>query len=107
MEKSGSNPTQVRGSKLHTVAIREPGHALVQAFRGLTAKLLARVADASSRTTEKWLDGSTAPTWKHTVAMLNDDELCARLLEAAGRGDLARSAETIAALKAVIASEGR
>jgi hypothetical protein len=39
--------------------------------------------------------------------MLNDDELCAKLLEAAGRGDLARSAETIAALKAALVSEGK
>jgi hypothetical protein len=31
--------------------------------------------------------------------MLHDDELCARLLEAAGRGDLAHAQETITALR--------
>lgn len=81
--------------------------SLADALRGLGAKILARKAQTSPRTAENWLAGDNGPTWKHTVAMLNDDELCARLLEAAGRGDLARSAETIAALKAALVSEGK
>lgn len=86
----------------------DANETLADKLKGFCAKVLARRAGgASTRTAENWLAGENGPTWKHTVAMLNDDELCARLLEAAGRGDLARSAETIAALKAVIASEGK
>lgn len=107
MDKSGSKPTRDRGSKLNAVAVLVPSLDLVDAFRGLRAKVLAIRLRISPRTTEKWLDGTNAPTWKHTVIMLNDDELCVRLLEAAGRGDLARSAETIAALKAALMSEGK
>lgn len=80
---------------------------LAEKLRGFGAKILARKAGASPRTAENWLQAENGPTWKHTVAMLNDDELCARLLEAAGRGDLARAQETITALKAVIAAEGK
>lgn len=102
MEKSGLDHPLSWGVAMngdHTAA-------LVEAFRGLNAKLLAVRVNTSPRTTEKWLAGTNAPTWKHTVAMLNDDELAVRLLKAAGRLDLARSAETIARLKAVIVSEG-
>lgn len=81
--------------------------ALADKLRSYGAKVLARMVGTSPDTTKKWINASNAPTWKHTVIMLNDDELCAKLLEAAGRGDLAQSAETIAALKAVIASEGK
>lgn len=93
---------------MNTLAVPfDANQSLADALRGLKAKLLAMRVKTSSRTTEKWLAGTNAPTWKHTVAMLNDDELCARLLEAAGRGDLARSAETIAHLKAALRSEGK
>jgi hypothetical protein len=82
--------------------------SLAEKLRGFGAKVLARRAGgASPRTAENWLSGENGPAWKHTVAMLNDDELCACLLEAAGRGDLARSAETIAALKAALVAEGK
>lgn len=81
--------------------------SLADAFRGLAAKWIARKAQTTPRTAENWLAGQNGPAWRATVAMLNDDELCVRLLEAAGRGDLARHQETIAALKAVIASEGK
>lgn len=89
---------------LSTFSINE---TLADCLRGFGAKMLAKRAGASPRTAENWLHAENGPTWKHAVAMLNDDELCSRLLEAAGRGDLARSAETIAALKAVIASESK
>jgi hypothetical protein len=70
--------------------------------------MLARKAGgASPRTAENWLSGENGPAWKHTVAMLNDDDLCARLLEAAGRADLARAQETIVALKAALMAEGK
>ncbi len=81
--------------------------SLAGKLQRFSAKALARKAGTSTRTAENWKAGENGPTWKHTVAMLQDDELCARLLEAAGRGDLARSAETIAALKAVIRAEGK
>lgn len=81
--------------------------SLADALRGLAAKIIARKAQTTPRTAENWLAGENGPTWAKTVAMLNDDELCARLLEAAGRGDLARSAETIAALKKALMAEGK
>lgn len=80
---------------------------LAEVLRPYTPKALAQRIGASVETVKNWKDGENGPTWRHAVAMLNDDELCGRLLEAAGRGDLARSAETIAALKAVIAAEGK
>ena len=80
---------------------------LAEMLRPFTAKALAQRIGASPRTVENWQAGENGPTWKHAVAMLNDDELCARLLEAAGRGDLARHQETIAALKAALMSEGK
>lgn len=81
--------------------------AWIDQLRAYSPKLIASRIGASPYTVKKWRDGENGPTWKHTVAMLQDDELCARLLEAAGRGDLARSAETIAHLKAALASEGK
>lgn len=82
----------------------------MDALRHWSAKFVARRIDASPRTVENWRDGRSIPTGRHIIAMLNDDELCARLLEAAGRGDLARTAERIAAekaLKAAISREGK
>jgi hypothetical protein len=98
---------KVRAMSTFSVSTHDSTAILAEKLRGYGAKVLARMVGTSPRTAKNWLDASNAPTWKHTVAMLNDDELCAKLLEAAGRGDLARSAETIAALKAVIASEGK
>jgi len=112
MEKSGSPvPRKVRGVRLvnaATLSTYDVNETLAAKLRGFGAKMLARRAGGvSTRTAENWLAGENGPAWKHTVAMLNDDELCARLLEAAGRGDLARSAETIAALKRALISEGK
>lgn len=76
-------------------------------LRPYTPKAIAARIGASSRTVDNWRAGENGPTWKHTVAMLNDDELCARLLEAAGRADLARAQETITALKAALMAEGK
>ena len=91
-----------------TLTTFDVNETLATKLKGFGAKSLARKAGGvSTRTAENWLAGENGPAWKHTVAMLNDDELCARVLEAAGRGDLARSAETIAALKAALVSEGK
>lgn len=108
MEKSAPKSPRLHGLKLNTLAASfDANQALAEALRGLKAKLLAIRARTSPRTAENWLQATNGPTWKHTVAMLNDDELCARLLAAAGREDLARSAETIAHLKAALRSEGK
>lgn len=81
--------------------------SLADALRGLGAKFVARIAQTTPRTVENWQAGQNGPTWRATVAMLNDEELCVRLLEAAGRGDLAKHQQTIAALKAALVSEGK
>lgn len=108
-----SEPRKVRGvRRVSTVAFNtlEVNLSLADALKRFGAKVLARKVGASPRTTENWLAGENGPTWKHTVAMLNDDELCARLLEAAGRMDLARTADVIAAKKmlaAALKAEGK
>lgn len=105
-----SNTGRKTGERsVHSVAIRtlSVNEAIGDALRSWSAKFVARRIKTSTRTVEDWQRGRSGPQAKHFVAMLQDDELCARLLEAAGRGDLARSAETIAALKAVIAAEGK
>lgn len=77
--------------------------SLADSLRGIAAKLIARKAQTTPRTAENWLAGENGPTWRATVAMLNDDELCARLLEAAGRPDLAHDAKRRAAEKLLAA----
>jgi hypothetical protein len=99
---------KVRSMSTLTISTHDSTAALAERLRGYGAKVLAKMVGTSPDTTKKWLSASNAPTWKHTVIMLNDDELCAKLLEAAGRGDLARSAETIAKLRAALgAVEGK
>ncbi len=75
---------------------------LADMLRPYSPKALARRIGASPATVKNWKDGENGPTWRHAVAMLNDDELCSRLLEAAGRGDLAHAQETIAALRTAL-----
>ena len=111
MEKSGSNSTRkLQGRRVSSIAVGST-FDLASTWRDLlrpyTPKAIAARIGASPRTVDNWRDGENGPTWKHTVAMLHDDELCALLLEAAGRGDIARSAKTIAALKAALLSEGK
>lgn len=107
---SKSTPDRKTGERsVSSVAIRtlSVNEAIGEALRGWSAKFVARRIKTSTRTVEAWREGRSGPQAKHFVAMLQDDELCARLLEAAGRGDLARSAETIAALKRALVSEGK
>lgn len=108
MSEEKNNRT-VRGERSVSVAVTtfEANNTLADALRRFGAKILARKAGTSPRTAENWCAGNAAPTWRHTVAMLNDDQLCSALLDAAGRGDLARHQETIAALKAALVSEGK
>lgn len=110
MEKSGyQKRRKVHGERsVSAVAGTWDANAsLAECLRRFGARFVAYRAQTSTRTAENWLAGDNGPTWSKTVAMLNDDQLCAALLEAAGRGDLARSAETIAALKAALVSEGK
>lgn len=64
-----------------------------QVLRSFSPRAIAKRIGASPRTVENWQDGANGPTWKHTVAMLNDDVLASKLLEAAGRADLAKQHE--------------
>lgn len=89
---------------IRTLTVNE---SIGEALRGWSAKFVARRIKTSTRTVEAWRDGKSGPQAKHFVAMLQDEVLCSKLLEAAGRGDLARSAETIAALKRALVSEGK
>ena len=111
MERTSKTaPDRKTGERsVSSVAIRtlSVNEAIGEALRGWSAKFVARRIKTSTRTVEAWREGRSGPQAKHFVAMLQDDELCARLLEAAGRGDLARSAETIAALKRALVSEGK
>lgn len=109
MEKSfGAVVRKIRGKGMSTLTgTFDANTSLAESLRGLGAKIIARVAQTTPRTVENWQAGANGPTWRATVAILNDDELCARLLEAAGRADLARHQETIAALKAALVSEGK
>lgn len=87
--------------RMSSVAIRtlSVNEAIGEALRGWSAKFVAKRVKTSARTVENWREGRTGPQAKHFVAMLQDDELCSRLLEAAGRGDLAHAAKVIAAEK--------
>lgn len=112
MEKSGARSTRnFRERSVSSVAIGSTydlASRWTDILKAWKPKAIASRIGASYRTVENWKDGANGPTWKHTVAMLNDDELCAKLLEAAGRGDLAKSADTIAKLRAALgAVEGK
>lgn len=104
-------PVRKTGERsVSSVAIRtlSVNEAIGEALRGWSAKFVARRIKTSTRTVEAWREGKSGPQAKRFVAMLQDDELCAKLLEAAGRGDLAKSADTIAKLRAALgAVEGK
>jgi hypothetical protein len=74
--------------------------ALAERLRGICAKIIARKAGASPRTAENWKAAESSPTWKHVAIMLQDDELCRALLEAAGRADLADAHVMLTKLRA-------
>jgi hypothetical protein len=112
VEKYGKRSTQKiqerAVSSLAAGSTFDLAFAWKKALEPYTPKAIAQRIGASPRTVDNWRDGENGPTWKHTVAMLNDDELCARLLQAAGRGDLAHAQETITALRMALGKvEGR
>lgn len=94
---------KVRPMSSRTITTHDTTAVLAEKLRGYGAKMLARIVGTSPDTTKKWLSASNAPTWKHTVIMLNDPELSGAVLEAAGRLDLVRPAETISHLMAAMA----
>lgn len=112
MEKSGNSLTRkIQGQSVSSVAVGSTfdlAFAWKKALERYSPKAIAQRIGASPRTIDNWRDGENGPTWKHTVAMLNDDELCARLLEAAGRSDLAHAQETITSLRKALGNvEGK
>lgn len=103
MEKSfGAVVRKIRGSRVSLAGTFDANLSLAEHLRGLAAKFVARIAQTTPRTVENWQAGCNGPGWRATVAMLNDDELCSRLLEAAGRSDLAHAQETITALRTAL-----
>lgn len=86
---------------MNTVAIRTMtvNEAIGAALRGLSAKFVAKRIKTSTRTVEGWREGRTGPQAKHFVAMLQDDELCALLLEGVGLESLAQQQKILAAKK--------
>ncbi|TAJ89707.1 hypothetical protein [Reyranella sp.] len=111
MEKYEPKTTRkFRGSSVSDIAIGSTYELAARwpdLLRKFSPRAIARRIGASPRTVENWQDGVNGPTWKHTVAMLNDDELCAKLLEAAGRPDLAHAQEVLATRKKLKELEGK
>ena len=105
-----SIPQKLRVRTMASIAIGNT-YALAAGWRDLlrpfSPKSIAERLGASPRTVDNWRDGENGPTWKHAVAMLNDDELCALLLEAAGRKDLAQQQKILAARKKLAELEGK
>lgn len=99
MSEPTRTATRKSGARAVNAIAITTSDAFVEALRTFSAKAIALRLKASPRTVEAWKQGKAAPHARHAIAMLNDDELCARLLEAAGRSDLANAQETIAALR--------
>jgi hypothetical protein len=77
---------------IRTLSVNE---AIGGALRQWSAKFVAGRIKTSTRTVEDWREGKSGPQAKHFVAMLQDEVLCAPLLEAVGRQDLARAQEIL------------
>jgi hypothetical protein len=94
---------------MSSVAIRtlSVNESIAEALKGWPTNSIVSIVKTSKRTVENWKQARTGPQAKHMAAMMSDDELCAALLAALGRRDVARHQETIAALKAALVSEGK
>jgi hypothetical protein len=106
MEKYGAKRARkIRGRHTMTAVAIGNTFALasrwVDILRGMKPKAIAERIGASHRTVENWQDGENGPAWRHTVAMLNDDEMAPMLLRAAGRIDLAKQLEILSLEKRV------
>lgn len=96
---SGAYPVP-NSAAISTHSINEAFADMLQPF---SAKEIAqRICLPSWRTVENWKQRKTSPQAKHVIAMLDDDELCERLLKMAGKGDLAHAGATIAALRTAL-----
>lgn len=97
MEKSEPKRTRkFRGRGVTTIAIGntyELASRWIEILRGRSPRTVAKRIGASPRTVENWQDGANGPTWKHTVAMLHDEELGPMVLKAAGLDELAKQHE--------------
>lgn len=111
MEKAQCKNTRVNGARNVSSVAASFGSAdgFADMLRAFSSKEIARrLRLRSVRTVENWKQRRSSPHAKHVVAMLSDDELCAKFLKAAGREDLADSAATIAKLRAALgAVEGK
>lgn len=113
MDRSPGSVTRKKYGVRNVSSVAISTHSMSETFaellRPFTAKDIAGRLDVPSvRTVENWKEKRSIPQGKHVVAMLTDDDLCMRLLEMAGRGDIARSVDTIAKLRAALgAVEGK
>lgn len=89
----------IREKRVSLSTTFDANNALADRLRAFGAKLLARKVGTSPRTTEKWMAGEAAPTWKHVQLMLGDVDLCREVLIAAGREDLADAHSTLTKLR--------
>ena len=105
-EPSTRKSSGVRNVTSMAISTHSINEAFADMLRPFSAKEIARrLKLPSARTVENWKEGATSPQARHVVAMLNDDELCSRLLEAAGRSDLAQDAKLRVAKRLVAALE--
>lgn len=95
--------------RMSSVAIRtlSVNEAIAEALRPWSPKAIAQRVKTSVRTVENWKQAKTGPQAKHMAAMMTDDELCAALLTALGRADLASRARMVAILKETQAVIGK
>jgi len=74
--------------------------AFAELLRPFSAKEIARrLKLPSARTVENWKGGTTSPQARHVMAMLQDDEMCALLLDKIGQADAAHAIKIGAARK--------
>lgn len=96
------NVRNSRGKRrMSSVAIRtlSVNESIAKALEAWSTKWISKRLRTSERTVENWKRARTGPQAKHMAAMMNDDELCAALLTAFGRADLATRAEMVAILR--------
>jgi hypothetical protein len=81
---------------IRTLSVNE---AIATALSRWSTKFICQRVKTSARTVENWKQAKTSPQAKHIAAMMSDDELCAAVLTALGRADIATRARMVAALK--------
>lgn len=71
-------------------------------FAPFPAKRLANAAGAHPKTAARWRTGDTTPSAEALIKMMNDDDLLAAILRAAGRTDTATRMQAAAGLAAAL-----